>query len=223
MGTASLASGNFSSTTGASYNGGAGGIVEVGGCVLTQMITPASGSAGTSTPLDAGVITLKGPAGTYTLSELIKGSYSASLPAGAITAAGGSYVFSSANGGADIGPFTVTVTLPNPLLNWTNQAADATITRSQGVLITWTGGAPGTYVFILGSSSSNGVTGSFFCYAPQSALQFQVPFYITSGLPAGSGSLTVDNVTGFATFTASGLDNGVAFGFGVTNISATYN
>ncbi|HLW75754.1 MAG TPA: hypothetical protein VKS01_02195 [Bryobacteraceae bacterium] len=222
LGTASLASGNFSSTTGTNYNGGAGSFAELGGCVLNQTPNNTGGGTSTSTPLDAGVITLKGPAGTYTLNELSKGSYNALLPPGAITQAGGSYVFSNGSGGPDIGPFSVTVTLPNPLLTWTNQAADATITRSQGVLIQWTGGASGTYVFIFGSSSANGVSGSFFCFAPQSALQFQVPAYITSGLPAGSGSLTVDNITGYSTFTATGLNNGVAFGFGFSQIAPAY-
>ena len=47
-------------------------------------------------------------------------------------------------GGADVGSFNATINLPNPILTWTNQSAAATITRTQGVTVNWTGGAPGT-------------------------------------------------------------------------------
>ena len=121
-----------------------------------------------------------------------------------------------------MGASSATVNLPNPLLNWTNESAGATVTRAQGVQVTWTGGASGTYVFISGSSTSGGVIGSFTCFAPQSALQFTVPAYVTETLPAGSGTLMVENTTQYTTFPATGLDLGVAFGFTGASTNSTY-
>jgi hypothetical protein len=152
----------------------------------------------------------------------IAGTYTAQLPAGAIPSTGGAFTFKGP-GGKDVGAFTTTVNLPNPLLSWTNQAADATVNRSQGVQINWSGGSPGSFVVITGDSSgSNGTSGSFVCYAPQSALTFTVPAYVTGTLPAGTGSLSVENGTSFTSFSATGIDNGLGFGFNSIGINATY-
>ena len=156
-------------------------------------------------------------------STFLKGTYEAKLPTNAITSSGGAFTFNG-SGGADVGSFKTTVNLPNPLLNWTNQSADATINRSQGVQVNWTGGGPGTYVIIAGGSSDDttGANGNFTCIANQSALSFTVPAYVTSTLPAGSGSLTVENVASYSTFTATGLDFGIGFGFTGAQINSTY-
>jgi hypothetical protein len=152
----------------------------------------------------------------------ITGTYVAQLPAGAIPGTGGAFTFKGP-GGKDVGAFTTTVNLPNPLLSWTNQAADATVNRSQGVPINWSGGAPGSFVVISGSSQGSGGTfGSFLCYAPQSALTFTVPAYVTGTLPAGTGSLSVENATSFVSFSATGIDNGIGIGFTTVGINATY-
>jgi hypothetical protein len=173
--------------------------------------------------LDAGTINLTGPAGTYGLSKFVTGSYEASLPAGAITSSGGAFTFNGA-GGADVGSFNTTINLPNPLLNWTNQSTDATVNRAQGIPISWTGGASNSYVVITGSSSNTttGASGSFTCITTQTALSFTVPSYVTSTLPAGSGSLDVENIANYGTFTATGLDIGIAFGFTGASINSTY-
>jgi hypothetical protein len=156
-------------------------------------------------------------------STFAKGIYEAQLPASAITSTGGAFTFTG-TGGADVGSFTATVNLPNPILTWTNQSAAATITRTQGVTVNWTGGAPGSYVIISGSSLdlSSSASGSFVCLAPQSALTFTVPSYVTLTLPAGTGSLDVENGTSFGTFKASQLDYGTTFGFTGVDISSTY-
>jgi hypothetical protein len=173
--------------------------------------------------LDAGTINLTGPAGTYGLSKFVTGSYEASLPAGAITSSGGAFTFNGA-GGVDVGSFNTTINLPNPLLNWTNQSTDATVNRAQGIPISWTGGASNSYVVITGSSSNTttGASGSFTCITTQTALSFTVPSYVTSTLPAGSGSLDVENIANYGTFTATGLDIGIAFGFTGASINSTY-
>jgi len=208
----------FHTVTGAIF-GGTSSYVSPGGCYVSQTVT--GGGSSTSTGLDAGSITLAGPGGaTYSLNELVtsKGSYFVQLPSGAITTAGGTYV-ATGGGGADVGRFTSTITLPNPLLSWTNQSAATTVIRSNGQSITWSGGTAGSYVVIQGTSSNatTGASGSFTCYAPQSALAFTAPSYVTNAVPAGTGTLTVQNGTKFDTFTASGLDIGYAFataGFG---------
>jgi hypothetical protein len=45
---------------------------------------------------------------------------------------------------------------------------------------------------------------------------------VTSTLPAGTETLTVENAAGYTTFTASGLDFGIGFGFTGTEIDSTY-
>ena len=222
--TENLASADFASVTG-SYYGSASGIASIGSCIVTEVISTTGVGNVTSTGLDAGAVSLAGPGGAnYTLTgiPMLPGFYSAMLPDGAITSSGGTFVFSW-TGGKDVGASSATVNLPNPLLNWTNESTAATVTRSQGAQVTWTGGAPGTYVFISGSSSSSGgVSGSFTCFAPQSALQFTVPAYVLDTLPAGTGSLSVENITSYTKFTATGLDYGTGFGFTGYSTSATY-
>ncbi|HLX42014.1 MAG TPA: hypothetical protein VKR43_01200 [Bryobacteraceae bacterium] len=216
--------GSFQQVTG-SFTSGGGGIVSVGGCILLETIT--STTIPTIVGLDAGTITLTGPgASPITLSTIpqVAGLYTATLGAGAIPTSGGTFAFHG-TGGAQVGPFDATVNFPNPILNWSNQAAGATVTRSQGLQVTWTGGAPGTYVSIAGSSVSaaGGVSGSFTCIAPQEALQFTVPSYVLLGLPAGTGTTTVTNSSPYTTFTATGLDYGTTYGAVSYSVSSKFN
>jgi hypothetical protein len=155
--------------------------------------------------------------------SFLKGEYEAGLPANAITSSGGAFTYNG-GGGADVGSFETTINLPNPLLDWTNQSAGATINRAQGVKVEWSGGGPGTYVIIAGNSSNGttGANGSFTCITNQSGGEFTVPAYVTSTLAAGSGMLIVENVASYSTFTARGLDFGIGFGFTGTSINSTY-
>lgn len=128
-----------------------------------------------------------------------------------------------ATGGTQVGPFTAAVSLPSPALSWTNQTAAGTITRSSGLQVTWTGGAAGSFVTIIGSVSASGLTGAYTCNAPTSAGQFTVPSYILLGLPSGTGVTIVENSTNYTSFTASGLDFGLAFGVAtVGSLNSTY-
>ena len=139
----------------------------------------------------------------------IKGAYFAVLSDTAIPNSGGAFSFKG-TAGADVGAFTSNLTL-SPLLSWTNQAAVATVNRAQGINITWTGGNPGTYVFITGTSaSSSGAAAGFTCMAPITAGQFFVPAYILSALPAGKGAVELQNYV-YTPLTASGLDIALAF------------
>ncbi len=226
--TDNIAFADFSKDTGSTYStstGSSSSAFSLGSCFVSEIVSSTGGGTVTTVGLDAGNISLTGPAGTYQLMTLptVKGSYIAQLPSNAITSSGGAFKFIG-SGGADVGSFNTTVNLPNPILTWTNQSADATVNRAQGVDVTWTGGGAGTYVIISGSSSDTdtGASGSFTCIANQSALSFQVPGYVTSTLPAGSGSLIVENATSFGIFKASGLDFGFQFGFTGVSINSTY-
>jgi uncharacterized protein (TIGR03437 family) len=225
--TENVASADFQSVTG-SYYGAASGSVSVGSCIVTEVFSATGIGNVHSTGLDAGTVSLTAPDGSsYTLMTIpgVPGIYTALLSASAIPSSGGTGTFSWTGGSgttAVVGASSATVVLPNPLLSWTNQAAGATVTRSQGALVTWTGGAPGTLVYISGASSSGSANGSFVCYAPQSALQFTVPAYVLDTLPAGHGSLSVENITQYKTFTAPGIDFGTAFGFTGIMINSTY-
>jgi uncharacterized protein (TIGR03437 family) len=222
--TNNIAFASFSQDTGTSYASSNNSAFSLGSCSVNEIISSSTGSTGTSVGLDAGTINLTGPAGTYGLSTFATGSYEASLPAGAITSSGGAFTFNNGSGGVDVKGFNTTINLPNPLLSWTNQSADATVNRAQGIQITWTGGASGSYVLITGSSSNDttGASGSFTCITTQNALSFTVPGYVTGALPAGSGRLDVENIANYATFTASGLDVGIDFGFTGASINSLY-
>ncbi len=222
MQTTNVALAGFSRDTGFSYS--EGGTVSVGGCVLNESGIDL-GSA-TSTGLDAGTIALTGPSGTQTpLAGMpnAPGSYYAQLGAGAIPASGGTFTFKG-SGGSQVGSFTAQVAFPGAMLTWTNQNAVGTVNRAQGLNVTWSGGAPGTYVIIGGTSSSGaGANGSYTCIAPASAGQFTVPSYVLLGMPVGSGTTSLENTTAFTPFSASGLTYGSAFGAVAVTVNSTYN
>jgi uncharacterized protein (TIGR03437 family) len=219
-----IAIANFQSQTG-SGTIGAGGFVSPGSCALSESLT-SSGSSQT-TGLNAGTITVTPPGGSpITLQAFpqVAGEYYAQLSSGSIPQSGGTFGFNAtgASGNNSVGAFSTTVNFPNPIISWTNQSASATVTRSSGQTFTWTGGAPGSYVILSGSSSSNSVSGSYTCIAPQSAGSFTVPQYILLGLPAGTGTSGLENANAFNTFTATGLDFGYALGFVAFSANTTW-
>jgi uncharacterized protein (TIGR03437 family) len=198
------------------------GLTSLGSCTLATGIASTTGTT-TSTGLNAGTITVTGPTGTATLTAIptVTGDYAAQLPSGFIPASGGTYTFKG-SGGTQVGAFSVSVAYTSPLV-WTNSSSISAITRASGVTVTWTGGASGSYVYIGGSSSSAIATGSFVCYAPASAGSFTVPSYVLLGLPAGSGSLLLENITTPVSFSATGLQYGEAFAGVGFNITPNYN
>jgi uncharacterized protein (TIGR03437 family) len=220
--TSNFGSAKFTQETGSSYGTSSGSFYSTGSCSVSQTIT-LYGAPPTVIGLDAGNLSLTGPAGSYTLPPTSKGQYGGQIPPNAITSSGGAFTFNG-SGGADVGSFKATIDLPNPLLAWTNQSAAATINRAQGVHVDWTGGGQGTFVIIMGNSSNytTGASGSFTCVANQSALTFTVPDYVTGAMPAGTGTMSVENITNFKSFAATGLDYGFGFGLTGTEINVTY-
>jgi hypothetical protein len=200
---------------------GRGALVSSGTCAVGPL---SAGGPLTLVGLDPGTITFTGPAGpAVTLPlQLLKGMYGTILATGGIPSSGGTFTFTG-SGGPDVGSFTSTVTLSNPILNWTNQSAAVTVDRTQGLLVTWTGGNPGSYVVIGGTSTiatNPPLSAGFGCRVAAEKGQFTVPSYILQGLPAGSGGVNVQNDV-FSTLSATGLDTTSAGGTISFNQAAT--
>jgi uncharacterized protein (TIGR03437 family) len=196
--------------------------VSPGGCILTQ--EPAPVPFPNIVGLDTGAISFTGPSeAALTLkSQGIQGAFYAILPAGAIPSSGGTFTFQGA-GGKDVGPFTSTLMLSSPLLTWTNSSAAATIDRTKGLMVSWTGGNPGTYVFVTGTSTSTGLQllGGFTYLVPIDAGQFTVPSYILSGLLPGKGGTELQNNV-HGSLMATGIDIGVATADIYYSVTSTY-
>ena len=136
------------------------------------------------------------------------------LPAGAYTVTNGT-------GGTNVGPFTASFTVP-PFATWSNENAlnNATVTRANGLTITWTGGntTEGSYIDIQGGSSFNTTGPSFVgweCAAPIAAGTFTVPPYVLLAVPAGVVNGNLQMSTNFNELvTVSGTNIGI---FGGSN------
>jgi uncharacterized protein (TIGR03437 family) len=208
-GIASNAGANFASLTGVTYTAD-NFPTSVGSCYMRQTVPSGAGGGINSTGLDAGVLTLTGPNGFLTLDPVqnAPGNYISFFPAGFLSASGGSFTFSG-KGGKDVGQFTVNLNFPTGLV-WTNLSAASAVNRSDGITLIWTGGAPQTWVTISGLSTAAGIGGNvsagFSCNIPVSAGQFTVPSWVLLAIPAGTGSLSIQNFTPPVPFAATGLD-----------------
>jgi len=175
-----------------------------GSCTV---IPPGQGSLtnAVAAELDAGTIQLTGPNGVVSLGSgpgLYQYHFTNGNPPGAYTLSG--------SGGKDVGSFQVSLNLPTPTLNVTNQAALASITLAKGATVTWTGGFTNGFVQVVGSGGAPAV--KFICYAATSAGQLSIPPSILLAMPPGPGSITYNDATPLQTISASGLDLGVVAG-----------
>jgi len=179
--------------------------------------------------LDAGTpLRLTGPMGDRNIPRGTGNLYSAMLGGGLplpgvtpppLYLSRGRYAI-SAPGGADVGAFSASTDLPDPL-TWTNRNLTM-VNRGQSLPIAWTGGASGDFVQIVGASSDLRLQsgGVFFCTAPVSAGSFSVPAAILSSLPVSgteqgvpTGFLSVGTTSygSASTFTAPGLDAAILY------------
>jgi hypothetical protein len=109
------------------------------------------------------------------------------------------YTVDNGGGGADIGPFSVSMTLPDPFI-WTNADSLASIDRSGPIDVTWTGGDPNSKVLIGGSVNitdpvTHLLTGgaSFACQEDNSAGHFTVGSDVLSLLPPSTTTNGISN------------------------------
>ncbi len=195
--------------------------------------TDSSGMTGRA--LDAGAnLTVAGPGGTSidlprTDKEAATGPY-ATMLGGTIPTSeepvpppflnGGSYSIKGA-GGKDVGAFSVSLEIPKGV-SWTNRGDIKEVDRSAGVTLQWSGGTSSQFVMIGGASTNQTTqaTAGFFCFVPAEQGSFTVPAMVLGSLPASIGD-EAEQTTGalmlgtlpappYATFSAAGLDSGLA-------------
>ncbi len=179
-----------------------------------------------ATPLDAGpVVNLKGGPtnSSVQLAPLLQapGIY---IPGGALLpgfVGAGRYTAINGFGGIDIKGFDADVTFHDPLI-WNSQDSFTSVTRSQGVNVSWSGGSPGDLVEITGSGPAFTSTlqplsqASFTCVAHWEDGQFTVPPAVLESLPPNTpflpgiatGTLGVAGFS-YSKFGATGLDLGL--------------
>ena len=209
-----IASGAFTQYTGFELpsippdtSGNAG--LPIDNCIVSQSGTFQGG--GLFVPgvnLDAGKVTLTGPAGsnlnntpftetnnTYELNIGLEGT-STPIPGfgnGVIVA--GTYTIHGA-GGTDVNPFDATVNLGTPLT--VTGGLPTSIVRANGIPLAWTGGNPNDLVAIIGSTTqgtgTSASTVTFVCYTTAGKGGFNVPSSVTNQLfavPTSGGLISV--------------------------------
>jgi uncharacterized protein (TIGR03437 family) len=216
--------------------------VTQGSCTVIQ-VTISNGQtivSGTVTNLDAGQVTLSGPSGAsipnggvmtetnnaYSLSIGYEGISVPGQPTGTIVA--GKYTLTGAGGSGSnaVGSFSTSITLGTPLT--ITGGLPSTVTRSQGLPLSWTGGNSTDGVEIIGYSGTSTGTGTsavttateFICTTTAGAGSFTVPASVLTQLPPtpaaaanGSGSLAVYSGPAPATFAPSFAGGSIASTF----------
>lgn len=172
------------------------------------------------TALNAGEsITVNGPPGFLTASNISSGSYSMSKsPA---TLSQGSYSFAG-NGGPDVGPFTSTMNLSAPVV-WTNASAysGASISIANPLVFTWSGGDPLGRV-TLRVASANAIYNSVLqCNATPSSGAFTVSPALMRALFTGPLALSLTSSGAPLSFIATGLDTSSIAAETTTSVQAT--
>lgn len=179
---------------------------STGSCYVSHVVSSsanASVSTGSLVGLDAGAVTLTGPAGSgltnqaftqdpnflsYSINLGFEGA-GISLP-GTVNAnlVAGQYTITGA-GGRDVGKFNASLTLGSPLT--VTGGLPTSVTESAGLTLNWTGGNASDLVEIIGSSSTTTGTGTsastdswtFICTTTAGAGTFTVPASVLTQLP----------------------------------------
>jgi uncharacterized protein (TIGR03437 family) len=161
--------------------------------------------------LDAGpMLNLSGPKGTRQITARSPGFYSEefSVAAGQVQyLEPGNYVIDNGPGGADVGPFRATLTVPKTFTSAVQRSTAA-------VKVVWSGGDPSSVAIIQGAGvpAANGATAGFVCTERVGAGQFTIPAEALLSLPPDSADhadLMVSATSPAVTiFRAPGLDIG---------------
>jgi hypothetical protein len=188
------------------------GVSQIGACTVFRRTGTQQDVSSVTPPnlvnLDAGAqLTLNGPGasnkaiprttGNVYSEVLYSSGFGGFGGSGTPTLAQGTYTITGP-GGADVGPFTARLDVPGAF-TWTNQASiPATIPRSAGLNITWTGGGSGLVSItgvgaaVIGGTQTNPVLDAavFTCVAQASAGNFTVPSTVLQQLPVVSADPT---------------------------------
>lgn len=190
--------------------------------VVTDPVAPSYLSGGAS-------ITINGPGGSKTVTASSTGQYSGALATAPATyLAPGNYTVANGSGGSGVTGFSANLSLPS-FVTPTN--LPGSVSRTQDLTLTWSGGANYPVVTIFGYSgvpTSTGINSyvEFICNASGSAGQFTVPAAIVNLLPTnGYGAsekpgaalqIGGDAQTSFTVAGSPGIDAGI-FSILVTN------
>jgi uncharacterized protein (TIGR03437 family) len=200
--------------------------MQSGSCIVTPFTTSGTPKGTVSTgkvpSLDAGVVSINGPAGSSLTNQVITEDENYDYSIGGFEGLGitipgqisfslvaGTYTLSGA-GGKDVGTFSTSLTLGSPLT--ITGGLPSTVNRSAGLPLNWTGGLASDIVEIVGLSYNTTGTGEnavstgaeFICTTTAGQGTFTVPASILTQLPASAaGFLLVNSGNNSATFTAS--------------------
>lgn len=160
--------------------------------------------------LNTGTLTLQGPNGTKTAPGSTDG-YEFILSANGTYLTPGPYTL-SATGGNGIGAFSTSLTIP-PIPVMTSPPPDSptpfTVTRANGLTVTWSGGSPSGFIMIRGSSAFDNTftTGSSFaCLVSAASGTFTIPPNVLLTLPATNfAQLQFQALVSSASLQATGL------------------
>jgi hypothetical protein len=164
-----------------------------GTCVMLPSNVP-YGLGSVSDRLDAGTLSMTGPAGSVTLKQTKKGEYYAGFGSSVIgpNVPLGTYAING-SGGADVKQFTASVTIGSHLAI-ANKSALVNVDRTQPVTVTWTGGVAGKYAMLIGYSPGAfvfnvSIPNKYFACAEDSGKgTFTVPSYILDSMnPTAAG------------------------------------
>ena len=188
----------------------------LGTCVVYTSLTGKSAPAQVTVGgLDAGAISVNGP-GEAPVPMLEKQNSGQATQYGAVLSSTGTYLTRgtytvTGAGGRDIGKFTASFTIGS-IPAWTNTSAVTTVTRTNGLTVTWTPTSAIPSIEIDGASPTDTtfMNGSLFsCTVAASAGTFTIPATTLLALPTGPYFEVLFKPTLTpATFSASGLGLG---------------
>lgn len=206
---------------------GYSGAPSLGSCAVYELLSDKPNAADPTVPifLDAGPsLGISGSSGAQNLSEDSKGSYSAKLGGGGTglpTFLNPGTFTITGPGGADVGAFSASLTLPQPV----SASMPATISRDKDLTIAWTGSTGNAAVLFIGANyvpvpaSGLGAYVELLCLADPATGQFTIPSYVMASFaPNGVQSAGVNGIdldiasVVTSSFSASGIDTGIFYG-----------
>jgi uncharacterized protein (TIGR03437 family) len=162
--------------------------------------------------LDAGPsVNVTGPNGTQTIpTSGVNGNGTVTLSGAGNFLSPGAYTLTG-TGGANVGAFTQSYTIPAPpLLTSPASGPNVIVTRANGLTVTWGAGAANSFIEISGQSATDGTNAngaSFTCFAATSAGTFTIPASVLLTLPPGNfGGIAFQPYAPYGTFSATGLN-----------------